>query len=94
MRVTFSPLGRAAEAKPNETILDAARRIGAPIGNACGGVGVCARCRVRIVAGSENLSPPTSIELRVGAARGFAADERMACQAVVSGDCEITTSYW
>ena len=94
MRVTFSPLGRAAEAKTNETILDAARRIGAPIGNACGGVGVCARCRVRVVAGSENLSPPTSIELRIGGTRGFTSDERMACQAVVSGDCEITTSYW
>jgi 2Fe-2S ferredoxin len=94
MRVTFTPLGRAAEAKPNETILDAARRIGAPIGNSCGGVGVCARCRVRVVAGSENLSPPTSIELRIGGGRGFAADERMACQAVVRDDCEITTSYW
>ena len=94
MRVTFIPLGRAAEAKANETILDAARRIGAPIGNSCGGVGVCARCRVRIVAGSENLSAPTTIELRIGGARGFAADERMACQAVVNGDCEVTTSYW
>ena len=94
MHVTFIPLGRAAEAKPNETILDAARRAAAPIGNSCGGVGVCARCRVRVVAGSENLSPPTSIELRIGGARGFANDERMACQAVVGGDCEITTSYW
>ena len=94
MRVAFIPLGRVAEAKPNETILDAARRVGAPIGNSCGGVGVCARCRVRVVAGSENLSPATSIELRVGGERGFAEGERMACQAVVSGDCEVTTSYW
>jgi ferredoxin len=94
MRVTFIPLGRAAEAKPNETILDAARRAGAPIGNSCGGVGVCARCRVRVVAGTESLSPPTSIELRIGATRGFAADERMACQAIVNGDCAVTTSYW
>ena len=94
MRITFTPLGRAAEARPNETILDAARRIGAPIGNSCGGVGVCARCRVRVVAGPENLSAPTSVELRVGAARGFAGDERMACQAVPSGDCSVTTSYW
>ena len=94
MRVTFTPLGRAAEAKPNETILDAGRRAAAPIGNSCGGVGVCARCRVRVVAGAENLSPPTSIELRIGAMRGFAADERMACQAVVLGDCSVTTSYW
>ena len=94
MRVTFTPFGRAAEAKPDETILDAARRAAAPIGNSCGGVGVCARCRVRIVAGSENLSPPTSIELRIGGAAGFAAGERMACQACVLGDCEVTTSYW
>jgi len=94
MRVTFTPLGRVAEAKPNETILDAARRVGAPIGNSCGGVGVCARCRVRVVAGPENLSPPTSIELRIGAGRGFADDERMACQAVVGGDCAVTTGYW
>lgn len=94
MRVAFTPLGRAAEAKPNETVLDAARRAGVPIGNSCGGVGVCARCRVRVVAGSENLSPPTSIELRVGGAAGFAADERMACQAAVHGDCGVTTGYW
>src|SRR5215212_3451414 len=94
MRVTFIPLGSSAEAKPNETLLDAARRAAAPIGNSCGGVGVCARCRVRVVAGSENLSPPTLMELRVGGPRGFAADERMACQAAVLGDCSVTTSYW
>ena len=94
MRVTFTPLGSAADVKPNETILDAARRAGAPVGNSCGAVGICARCRVRIVAGGENLSPPTTIELRVGGGRGFAADERMACQAVVNGDCSVTTSYW
>jgi ferredoxin, 2Fe-2S len=94
MRVAFTPLGTSAETQPNETILDAARRAGAPIGNSCGGVGVCARCRVTIVAGAENLSPPTSIELRIGGARGFIAGERMACQAVVGGECEVTTAYW
>ena len=94
MRVLFTPLGTAAQAKPDETILDAARRAGVPLGNSCGGVGVCARCRVRIVAGAENLSPPTSIELRIGATRGFTDAERMACQAAVAGDCEVTTGYW
>jgi ferredoxin len=92
--VTFSPLGKAAAAKEDESVLDVARRAGVPLGNSCGGVGVCARCKVRVVAGAENLSPPTSIELRFGTARGFAADERMACQAVVKGECEVTTTYW
>ena len=94
MRVTFSPLGTSAEAKSNETVLDAARRAGAPIGNSCGSVGVCGRCRIRVLAGAENLSPPTMIEIRVSTQRGFTGDERLACQAAVKGDVEITTSYW
>jgi len=92
--VTFTPLGKTASAQENETVLDAARRAGVPLGNSCGGVGVCARCRVRVLAGAENLTPATAIEIRLGTARGFAADERMACQAVIAGDCEVTTTYW
>jgi ferredoxin len=92
--VSFVPLDRKAEAREDESILDVARRAGVPLGNSCGGVGVCTRCKVRVVAGADNLRPATSIELRFGTARGFAHDERMACQAVVMGDCEVTTTYW
>jgi ferredoxin len=92
--VTFTPLGRSADAKPDESILDVARRAGVPLGNSCGGVGICSRCKVRMLTGAENVSPPTSIETRFAAARGFAGDERMACQAVVLGNCEVTTTYW
>ncbi|MDP9192800.1 MAG: (2Fe-2S)-binding protein [Acidobacteriota bacterium] len=92
--VSFTPLGRTAEARDDESILDVARRAGVPLGNSCGGVGVCTRCKIRVVAGAANLSPATSIEIRFGPARGFADDERMACQAVVNGDCEVTTTYW
>jgi 2Fe-2S ferredoxin len=90
--VRFTPLGLAATARTDESLLDVARRIGAPLGNSCGGVGVCARCRVRIVSGAENVSAPTSVETRF--ARDFTPGERMACQAVVMGDVEITTTYW
>ena len=92
--VTFVRLGREAAAKENETLLDVARRASVPLGNSCGGVGICARCRVTVLEGADQLSPPTSIESRIGSARGFAADERMACQAVVLGDCRVTTTYW
>ena len=90
--VTFTPLGKQAAAKDDETLLDVARRVGAPLANSCGGVGVCARCKVRVVAGAENLSAPTSIEVKFS--KGFAEGERMACQAVVMGDCIVTTTYW
>ena len=92
--VTFTPLGREGAARDNETILDVARRHAVPLGNSCGGVGVCARCRVRVLGGAENLTPATAMEVRFGTARGFAEDERMACQAVVTGDCTVTTTYW
>lgn len=90
--VTFVPLGRTATARDDETLLDVARRANVPLGNSCGGVGICARCKVRVLSGA--LSERTSIEARIGSARGFAEDERMACQAVVLGDCSVTTTYW
>ncbi len=93
-RVEFAPLGLAAEAKSDETLLDVARRAGAPIGNSCGAVGVCARCRVVVLDGADVLSPPTGIERRVAVDRGLGASERLACQAVVRGDCRVTTTYW
>lgn len=88
--VTFVPLDRSAEAKRDETILDAARRAGAPLANSCGGVGVCVRCRVAVVGGAENLSPKTAIEEQTN----LASNERLACQAVVTGACSVTTTYW
>ncbi len=92
--MTFAALHQRAEAKDDETILDVARRAGAPIGNSCGAIGVCARCSVKVLAGAENLTPPTEIEARVAQRRKLEPDERLACQAVVCGDCEVTTGYW
>ena len=94
MQVRFIGIGRMAEAKTDETLLDVARRAAAPLGNSCGGIGICARCRVQVVEGSENLTAPTAVETRVSAERGLEPDERLACQAVVRGNCSITTAYW
>src|SRR5438067_911079 len=90
VNVRFVPLDKSADAKANETLLDAARRANVPLGNSCGGIGICARCRVQIVDGAENLIGPTSMELRIA----LDLNERLACQAVVLGNCSITTSYW
>jgi ferredoxin len=89
VHVTFTPIGHSADARPDETLLDVARRAGVPLGNSCGGIGVCNRCKVKVVEGVENLTPPTSMEVpRV------TGDERLACQAAVKGNCTITASYW
>lgn len=94
MLIRFHPLGRSAEARPDETVLDAARRAGAPIANACGGVGVCNRCNVRPVEGAANLKAMTSLEQQLAAKGELREGERLACQAIVTGDCAVTTTYW
>lgn len=92
--VQFVPLRLTGEARPDVTILDIARRVGAPIGNSCGGIGVCARCVVRVLSGSEHLTAMTKIELKVIEERHLPPTDRLACQAAVLGDCEVTTTYW
>lgn len=92
--VKFHPLGLEVEARENETILDAARRAGAPLGASCGAVGICARCRVRVVEGADALTPITTIEARTIVERALAAEERLACQAVVEGNCTVGATYW
>jgi len=92
--VRFIPLRLIGEARPDDTILDVARRVGAPIGNSCGGIGVCSRCVVQVLSGSENLTATTKIEMKITEERRLRANDRLACQAAVRGDCEVTTSYW
>lgn len=92
--VEFPALGIDAESKPGETLLDVARRAGAPLGNSCGGIGICARCRVIVLENEEALTPPTSVEIRVARERSLTTRERLACQAVVLGRCSVTTAYW
>jgi len=81
-------------ARPDETILDVARRSGAPIGNSCGATGVCRRCAVRILDEAGSLSPLTRIEQQFVEQGKLPDGERLACQTLVRGDCVVTTTYW
>jgi len=92
--VKFVPLGRSKEVKEGVTIIAAANRADVPIGQSCGGDGICGWCRVKVVHGMENLSVPTTLERRLMTACGFAPDERAACLAKVAGDITVTTGYW
>jgi 2Fe-2S ferredoxin len=75
-------------------LLRAALDAGMPLASSCDGTGVCRACRVRVVAGDENLSPRSSAELLAGEEGALEPNERYACQAWVLGPVTITTSYW
>lgn len=93
--VIFQPSGRRGPALPDQSLLAIARRLGVEIESACGGKGVCGKCRVRIEspsgepAQSTCVSPPTEVESRLLGSESLAAGLRLACQTQVKGDVRV-----
>jgi 2Fe-2S ferredoxin len=57
---------------------------------ACGGKGRCTTCKVIVSEGMNNMSPLTVAEQRYRAIRALGLNERLSCQANVSGDITIS----
>ena len=77
--VTYAD-GEIVELHRGATILDASRQAGIPHASVCGGRGRCSTCRVRILAGLEQLPPPDLNEIRVLQRVGAPPNVRLACQ--------------
>ena len=67
------------------TILEVSRTNNLPHASACAGHGRCATCRVKVVAGMQNLSPPKPLETELLNKVSLDADVRLACQAFLIG---------
>lgn len=72
--------GRAVRIQAGTSLLEASRLANIPHAAVCGGRGRCSTCRVRIIAGAEQLPLPSEDERRVLARVGAAPDTRLACQ--------------
>lgn len=57
--------------------------------HACGGKGNCTTCKAIILEGENNFSPLTFAELRYKKLGLLLDDERLACQATITGDVTI-----
>ncbi len=66
------------EEAPNLLLLAIRHRI--PIGHSCEGMASCGTCRVIITEGVETLPTRNSLEQEMADDRGFAPNERLACQ--------------
>src|SRR3569832_2373 len=88
-KVTYFQEGVTAEASSGQTLLQVSidRRI--PHLQQCGGHARCTTCRVQVLDGLANLSPPNSVEQRVATQRGWDAFTRLACQSRVQGDVVV-----
>jgi ferredoxin len=85
---------RTVQVPAGTTLLEAVRRAGLPIARACDGGGLCARCGVTVLAGSETLPPPSAGETAAKWRNRVPAELRLACRVEVRGPLEVTASYW
>jgi ferredoxin len=88
--VTFEPSGVSGMVATGTYLIDAAKRLGAPVGVGCmRGKGDCATCVVKVTAGSELLSPPGSIEQTFLRQEELDQSLRLVCHAKLEGDGEV-----
>jgi uncharacterized 2Fe-2S/4Fe-4S cluster protein (DUF4445 family) len=87
LKVVFVPSYKEAGCGEGSTILDAARDAGVYIDSACGGIGKCGKCKVRIVSGT--CSPLTREESEQISSREQGQGFRLACRAQPQTDAVI-----
>ena len=84
----------ALEVAAGATLMAELRAAGLPVASSCNGDGVCAKCRIQIVEGAENLSRETPLEEILRARNRIPRDQRVSCQTKVLGDIKVDTGYW
>lgn len=85
-KVVFSGYAEV-EVPLGTTLLEAAQKVGAPEGYACGGVCACSTCHVYVQSGLELLSEQEDEELDIlDKAFDVRASSRLGCQAKLVGD--------
>ena len=88
--ITFLPVNKTVEAKPNQTILEVALEHEIPLQHACGGFCACTTCHVIVKSGDDQLSEMDDAEEeRLDRASGVTLHSRLGCQARIKGDVTV-----
>jgi len=88
--ITFEPSGISGVVAQGTYIIDAARRIGAPLGAGCtAGKGECPACVVSVKAGADLLSRPSLVEEQQLGAEQLDQSLRLACQVKIENHGEV-----
>jgi len=93
--ITFEPSGINGLVAEGTYLIDAARRMGAPLGAGCtAGKGECPACVVSVKSGANLLSPPSLVEEQQLGAEHLDQTLRLACQVKIEnhGDVVVMTA--
>jgi ferredoxin len=91
-KVRFNAHGRTwdAEVPVGSSVLNASKSVGAPEGDACGGVCACSTCHVYVLKGRELLSDAEEEEEDIlDKAFDVRSMSRLGCQATIEKEGEI-----
>ncbi|MCB0412394.1 MAG: (2Fe-2S)-binding protein [Bdellovibrionales bacterium] len=82
------------EVSEGELLMPALLKAGIPVASSCQGDGICGKCKIQIIEGEQNISPPNDTEkILVGRLR-IPRPYRISCQTQVLGDITVFTTYW
>jgi uncharacterized 2Fe-2S/4Fe-4S cluster protein (DUF4445 family) len=84
-RLIFADAGKEAEFPEGKTVLSCAAEMGVKVSSVCGGDGACGTCRIEVVEGWDNLTPPTPDETY----KELDPPHRLSCQAKLRGDVVV-----
>lgn len=88
--VTFEPSGISGLVAQGTYLIDAAKRLGAPLGSQCKkGTTACEACVVSVKSGNELLSTPSDAEQRLFGTDADSGSLRLLCQTKIEGQGEI-----
>ena len=88
--ITFEPSGINGVVAQGTYLIDAARRMGAPLGVGCtAGKGECPDCVVSVKAGAELLSPPSQVEEKQLGNEQLDQSLRLACQVKIENHGDV-----
>ena len=92
-KVRFIKENVEVEVPEGTTILEAARKAGAPEGDRCGGVCACSTCHVYVVKGFDDTSEVEDEEFDIlDKAIDVKMTSRLGCQAKIAGDLAVEIS--
>jgi len=86
-QIDFEPVGRRGSCPADQSLLQAARRLGVDLISLCGGEGICGHCKVQVLAG--HVSPPTSAERDALTSQELQEGYRLACQTYARDDVKV-----
>jgi ferredoxin len=92
-RVRFLKENMEIDVPAGTTILQAAKAVGAPQGDRCGGVCACSTCHVYVTRGFDHTGEIEDEEFDIlDKAFDVRASSRLGCQARVQGDVDVEIS--